>query len=80
MPFKIAGKIVHITENSFVGKDGKDVEYFVNVIAHEQGTISVNSQKDYSESLNVPAEISLVARQAEGSKFYKFSIASVDAL
>jgi len=78
MPLFFNGKLVNVGSNEFDDKDGKKVAYKINTLAGPGGVITINSQRDYSEYLNVAATITLTAR-SEG-KLYKLSLTEISPL
>jgi len=78
MPTYFDGKLINCGKNEFKGKDGEQVIYFVNTIAHEAGIITVNSKRDFSPVLDLPATITLTLRpDVQYPKLYKVSLTEI---
>jgi hypothetical protein len=78
MPLFFNGKLVNVGSNKFSDKEGKEVSYKINTIAGPGGVLTINSQRDFSEYLNMAATIEINARQ-EG-KLYKLSLSDISPL
>jgi hypothetical protein len=78
MPAYFDGKLINSGKNEFTGKDGEKVVYFINTIAHDQGIITINSKRDFSEFLDVPATVTLTLRpDVQYPKLYKVSLTEI---
>jgi len=78
MPTYFDGKLINCAKNEFKGKDGEQVVYFVNTIAHDSGIITVNSKRDFSSVLDVPATVTLTLRpDVSNPKLYKVSLTEI---
>lgn len=72
------GKLINCGKNEFKGKDGENVIYFVNTIAHDSGIITVNSKRDFSDVLDTAATITLTLRpDVQYPKLYKVSLTEI---
>jgi len=78
MPVYFNGRIVNVGKNQFKGEKGEDVSYNIYTIAHEQGVITLNSKRDFSQYLNVPATITLTLRPE--SKLFKATLTEIKPL
>jgi len=80
MPLYFNGTLVHVSHPaSFKGSDGSLVDYFVNILASSDGSITINSKRDFSSYLNRKSVITLTAR-AQDKKLYKLSLTDIKPL
>jgi len=81
MPTFFNGKLLNVGKNEFKGQDGMQVVYFINTIAHDQGVITINSKRDFSDHLDIPSTITLTLRpDTQQPKLYKVSLSDISPL
>jgi len=72
------GRILAVSKESFTDAENQKVEYCVNVIKTQQGIMTFNSKKDFSEFENTDSVIVLrLTEDAEKKNRFKVSIVEV---
>lgn len=81
MPVQFNGKLIHAATNQFKGETGEDVSYHIYTLAADNGLLTINSKRDFSDKLDIPATITLrLSVDKSSNKLYKVSLTEISPL
>lgn len=78
MPVYTNGDLIKCIPRKFTSKEGEVVEYFENIIVLPEGSITINSKRDFSNHVGVPSTFTLTLRpDAQHPKLHKISLTDI---